>query len=154
MLCDTPDFFFSLFLFFNLFLIQFPHTPDTNGLPCSTRYPPPRAKHHSPASPHRRQASVDLKHGFLRSNQFDPPFLLPLYCSTDGYKISVKNGNLTEILCLRGIISSRKSELSTRRLLMHILVVEDERALCETIVRSLRRLAYSVDYCHDGEQSD
>lgn len=28
---------------------------------------------------------------------------------------------------------------------MHILVVEDERALCETIVRSLRRLAYSVD---------
>lgn len=26
---------------------------------------------------------------------------------------------------------------------MHILVVEDERALCETIVRSLRRLAYS-----------
>ena len=36
---------------------------------------------------------------------------------------------------------------------MHILVVEDERALCETIVRSLRRLAYSVDYCHDGEQA-
>ncbi len=34
---------------------------------------------------------------------------------------------------------------------MHLLVVEDERELCETIVRSLRRLAYSVDYCHDGE---
>ena len=33
---------------------------------------------------------------------------------------------------------------------MHLLVVEDERALCETIVRSLRRLAYSVDYCYDG----
>ena len=31
---------------------------------------------------------------------------------------------------------------------MHLLVIEDERALCETIVRSLRRLAYSVD--HDG----
>ena len=30
---------------------------------------------------------------------------------------------------------------------MHLLVIEDERALCETIVRSLRRLAYSVDYC-------
>ena len=30
---------------------------------------------------------------------------------------------------------------------MHLLVVEDERALCETIVRSLRRLAYSVDCC-------
>ena len=27
---------------------------------------------------------------------------------------------------------------------MHLLVIEDERALCETIVRSLRRLAYSV----------
>ena len=35
---------------------------------------------------------------------------------------------------------------------MHLLVIEDERALCETIVRSLRRLAYSVDYCYDGEQ--
>ena len=34
---------------------------------------------------------------------------------------------------------------------MHLLVVEDERILCETIVRSLRRLAYSVDYCYDGE---
>ena len=28
---------------------------------------------------------------------------------------------------------------------MHLLVIEDERVLCETIVRSLRRLAYSVD---------
>ena len=33
---------------------------------------------------------------------------------------------------------------------MHILVVEDERALCDTIVRSLKRLAYSVDFCYDG----
>ena len=30
---------------------------------------------------------------------------------------------------------------------MHILVVEDEKALCDTIARSLRRLAYSVDCC-------
>ena len=36
---------------------------------------------------------------------------------------------------------------------MRILVVEDERALCETIVRSLRRLAYSVDYCYDGDKA-
>ena len=36
---------------------------------------------------------------------------------------------------------------------MHILVVEDERALCETIVRSLRRLAYSVDFCFDGDEA-
>ncbi len=34
---------------------------------------------------------------------------------------------------------------------MRILVVEDERALCETIVRSLCRLAYSVDPCYDGD---
>ena len=36
---------------------------------------------------------------------------------------------------------------------MHILVVEDERAVCETIVRSLRRLAYSVDFCYDGNKA-
>ena len=36
---------------------------------------------------------------------------------------------------------------------MHLLVIEDERALCETIVRDLRRLAYSVDFCHDGEEA-
>ena len=34
---------------------------------------------------------------------------------------------------------------------MRILVVEDERALCETIVRSLLRLDYSVDPCYDGD---
>ena len=27
------------------------------------------------------------------------------------------------------------------------------RDRCETIVRSLRRLAYSVDYCYDGEKA-
>ena len=36
---------------------------------------------------------------------------------------------------------------------MHLLVIEDERALCETIVRSMRRAAYSVDYCCDGEEA-
>ena len=36
---------------------------------------------------------------------------------------------------------------------MHLLVIEDERALCETIVRSMRRLAYSVDYCYNGEKA-
>ena len=36
---------------------------------------------------------------------------------------------------------------------MHILVIEDERALCETIVQSLRRLAYSVDFCFDGDEA-
>ena len=36
---------------------------------------------------------------------------------------------------------------------MRLLIIEDERALCETIVRSLRRLAYSVDYCYDGEKA-
>ena len=33
---------------------------------------------------------------------------------------------------------------------MRILVVEDEKILCDTIVRSLSRLAYSVDSCYDG----
>lgn len=36
---------------------------------------------------------------------------------------------------------------------MHLLVVEDERVLCETIARSLRRLAYSVDSCYDGNRA-
>lgn len=36
---------------------------------------------------------------------------------------------------------------------MHLLVIEDERTLCETIVRSLQRLAYSVDYCYDGKKA-
>lgn len=35
---------------------------------------------------------------------------------------------------------------------MRILVVEDERALCDAIARSLRNLAYSVDCCYDGQQ--
>lgn len=34
---------------------------------------------------------------------------------------------------------------------MHILVVEDEKTLCDTIVRSLKHLAYSVDYCYVGK---
>ena len=36
---------------------------------------------------------------------------------------------------------------------MHLLVIEDERVLCETIVRSLRRLAYSVDHCYEGDKA-
>ena len=36
---------------------------------------------------------------------------------------------------------------------MHLLVVEDERTLCETIVKSLKRLACSVDFCFDGERA-
>ena len=36
---------------------------------------------------------------------------------------------------------------------MHLLIVEDERALCDTIARSLRRSAYSVDCCFDGEKA-
>lgn len=36
---------------------------------------------------------------------------------------------------------------------MHILIVEDERALCDTIACSLRRLAYSVDCCYDGQSA-
>ena len=35
----------------------------------------------------------------------------------------------------------------------NILIVEDERVLCDTIARSLRRLAYSVDCCYDGQSA-
>ena len=54
---------------------------------------------------------------------------------------------------LRGIMKSKNRKNNGRRIPMHILVVEDERALCETIVRSLRRLAYSVDFCYDGNKA-
>ena len=48
-----------------------------------------------------------------------------------------------------------RAEKSTqyKEVLMHILIIEDERSLCETIVRSLRRLAYSVDFCYDGNKA-
>ena len=36
---------------------------------------------------------------------------------------------------------------------MRILIVEDERALCDAIARSLRNLAYSVDCCYDGQEA-
>lgn len=36
---------------------------------------------------------------------------------------------------------------------MRLLVIEDERILCDTLVRSLRRSAYSVDYCYDGDKA-
>ena len=36
---------------------------------------------------------------------------------------------------------------------MHLLLVEDERVLCDTVARSLRRSAYSVDCCYDGEKA-
>ena len=49
---------------------------------------------------------------------------------------------------------SKKYENTTRRVSMRILVIEDERALCETIVRSLKRLAYSVDFCYDGNKAN
>ena len=45
-----------------------------------------------------------------------------------------------QILSAFAIIKKKEMKRGT---LMHLLVIEDERALCETIVRSLRRLAYS-----------
>ena len=36
---------------------------------------------------------------------------------------------------------------------MHILIVVDERALSDSIARSQRRLAYSVDCCYDGQSA-
>lgn len=42
----------------------------------------------------------------------------------------------------------KKGEIS-----MRLLVIEDERDLCDTIAKSLRRQAYSVDQCYDGDKA-
>ncbi len=62
------------------------------------------------------------------------------------HKVFVKIRKLTGILSFSAIIEEVGGD-------MHLLVVEDERAMCETIVRSLKRLAYSVDYCYDGDEA-
>ena len=36
---------------------------------------------------------------------------------------------------------------------MRLLLIEDERTLCDAIARRLRRLGYSVDLTYDGEQA-
>ncbi len=36
---------------------------------------------------------------------------------------------------------------------MRILIVEDERALCDTLARSLKRIGYEVDVCCDGNSA-
>lgn len=36
---------------------------------------------------------------------------------------------------------------------MRLLIIEDEHELCDTIVKSLRGQAYSVDFCYDGEEA-
>ena len=47
----------------------------------------------------------------------------------------------------------KEPKKQNKEISMHILVVEDERSICEMIVRSLRRLAYSVDFCYDGDKA-
>ena len=36
---------------------------------------------------------------------------------------------------------------------MRILIVEDERALCDTLAKSLKRKGYETDVCYDGESA-
>ena len=36
---------------------------------------------------------------------------------------------------------------------MRLLLIEDERTLCDAVARRLRRLGYSVDLAYDGEQA-
>lgn len=36
---------------------------------------------------------------------------------------------------------------------MRILIVEDERALCDTLARSLKKKGYEVDACYDGDSA-
>ena len=36
---------------------------------------------------------------------------------------------------------------------MRILIVEDERALCDMLAKSLKRKGYETDVCYDGESA-
>ena len=36
---------------------------------------------------------------------------------------------------------------------MRILIVEDERALCDTLAKSLKQKGYEVDSCYDGDSA-
>ena len=36
---------------------------------------------------------------------------------------------------------------------MRILIVEDERALCDTLAKSLKRKGYETDVCYDGDSA-
>lgn len=36
---------------------------------------------------------------------------------------------------------------------MRILIVEDERALCDTLAKSLKQKGYEVDACYDGDSA-
>ena len=36
---------------------------------------------------------------------------------------------------------------------MRILIVEDERALCDMLSKSLKRQGYEVDACYDGDSA-
>ena len=36
---------------------------------------------------------------------------------------------------------------------MRILIVEDERALCDTLTKSLKQKGYEVDACYDGDSA-
>ena len=36
---------------------------------------------------------------------------------------------------------------------MKLLIVEDEKAFCDRIAKSLRKAGYEVDMCHDGSSA-
>ena len=36
---------------------------------------------------------------------------------------------------------------------MRLLLIEDEKLLCDSIAKRLRRIGYSVDVCYDGAQA-
>ena len=56
--------------------------------------------------------------------------------------------NFMRILCAYAILSVTGRE--QRRPGMRILIVEDERALCDTLAKSLKRKGYETDVCYDG----
>ena len=68
-----------------------------------------------------------------------------------GVKIHVKTENFMRILCRYAILDVITR--TQRRRGMRILIVEDERALCDTLAKSLRQKGYEVDACYDGDSA-
>ena len=68
-----------------------------------------------------------------------------------GVKIHVKIENFMRILCRYAILDVITR--TQRRRGMRILIVEDERALCDTLAKSLKQKGYEVDACYDGDSA-
>ena len=68
-----------------------------------------------------------------------------------GVKIHVKIENFMRILYRYAILDVITR--TQRRRGMRILIVEDERALCDTLAKSLKQKGYEADVCYDGDSA-